>query len=325
MHRGPNGQGSEEPGTSSAPTQRSIKSMTTTVSRTRRPPAVPRHGHRPLDIKAAGHFQTEADGRPQRGRRPSTTRPRPSTTRPTAVYNEADGRLLQRGQPAAVYNKATGLRQQRGRGPAATRTARPRACCNQNTRPRAFHNQNSGPSAATASLATARAVHSPRAGKISEERATPDYAAPPQTVVVRKRHWRVSPRRQLQRHSRKQWGADQSQQSRRGSQQPPARQSPVREKLPPQSREASCLATDVTGPRATQVPPAKRSRRARMTQVHQLKVEDQQPTEVESNSHFHECLNRNHLTYVRESWTWHVDAMQFYGGTHDEQLGTYVG
>jgi len=62
-----------------------------------------------------------------------------------------------------------------------------------------------------------------------------------------------------------------------------------------------------------------------MTQVHQLKIEDQQPTEVESNSHFHECLNRNHLTYVRESWTWHVDAMQFYGGTHDEQLGTYVG
>jgi hypothetical protein len=36
MHRGPNGQGSEEPGTSSAPTQRSIKSMTTTVSRTTR-------------------------------------------------------------------------------------------------------------------------------------------------------------------------------------------------------------------------------------------------------------------------------------------------
>jgi hypothetical protein len=36
-------------------------------------------------------------------------------------------------------------------------------------------------------------------------------------------------------------------------------------------------------------------------------------------------LNRNHLTYVRESWTWHVDAMQFHGGTHDEQLGTYVG
>ena len=62
-----------------------------------------------------------------------------------------------------------------------------------------------------------------------------------------------------------------------------------------------------------------------MTQVHQLRVEDQQPTEVESNSHFHECLNRNHLTYVRESWTWHVDAMQFHGGTHDEQLGTYVG
>ena len=62
-----------------------------------------------------------------------------------------------------------------------------------------------------------------------------------------------------------------------------------------------------------------------MTQVHQLKVEDQQPTEVESNSHFHECLNRNHLNYVGESWTWHVDAMQFHGGTHDEQLGPYVG
>ena len=204
---------------------------------TSRPSAVGHQGRWPL---------------PDRGRGPSTTRPR-------AVYNEAEGRQQQgRESRSFDYNKATGLRQQRGRGPAATRTARPRACCNQNTRPRAFHKQNSGPSAATASLATARAVHSPRAGKISEERATPDYAAPPQTVVVRKRHWRVSPRRQLQRHSRRQWGADQSQQSRRGSQQPPARQSPVREELPPQSREASCLATDVTGPRATQVPPAKR-------------------------------------------------------------------
>jgi hypothetical protein len=145
--------------------------------------------------------------------------------------------------------------------------------------------------------------------KISEERATSDYAAPQQTAVVCKRHWRVSPRRQLQRHSRRRWGADQSQQSRRGSQQPPAKQSPVRQELPPQSREASCLATDVTGPRATRVPQPKGTRRVRMTQVHQLKVEDQQPTEVESNSHFHECLNRNHLTYVRESWTWHVDAI----------------
>jgi hypothetical protein len=55
-----------------------------------------------------------------------------------------------------------------------------------------------------------------------------------------------------------------------------------------------------------------------MTQVHQLKVEDQQPTKVELNFHFHECLDRNHVTCVGESWTWHVDAMQFHGGTHDE-------
>ena len=162
---------------------------------TSRPSAVGHQGRWPLPDRGRGPSTTrpravynEADGRLQRGRWPSTTtRPRPSTTRPTAVYNEADGRLLQRGQPAAVYNKATGLRQQRGRGPAATRTARPRACCNQNTRPRAFHNQNSGPSAATASLATERAVHSPRAGKISEERATPDYATPPQTIEACKR------------------------------------------------------------------------------------------------------------------------------------------
>jgi hypothetical protein len=46
--------------------------------------------------------------------------------------------------------------------------------------------------------------------KISEERATSDYPAPPQTVVVCKRHQRVSPRRQPQRHSQGQWRADQS-------------------------------------------------------------------------------------------------------------------
>ena len=119
----------------------------------------------------------EAEGRLQHGRGPSTTRPR-------AVYNKAAraGHMTTTTRPREPV-----IRLQRGRGPAATGTARPRACCNQNTRPRAFHKQNSGPSAATASLATARAVHSPRAGKISEERATPDYATPPQTIEACKR------------------------------------------------------------------------------------------------------------------------------------------
>jgi len=108
-------------------------------------------------------------------------------------------------------------------------------CCNSEPRNRKSRPQPEGGQdlgeACDAELRHSTANHGNiqalKVDKISEERATSDYAAPPQTVVVRKRHWRVSPRRQPQRHSRRRWGADQSQQSRRGSQQPPARQSSV--------------------------------------------------------------------------------------------------
>ena len=44
-----------------------------------------------------------------------------------------------------------------------------------------------GPSATTPSPATARTVRSLKVDKISEERATPDYATPPQTMEACKR------------------------------------------------------------------------------------------------------------------------------------------
>ena len=131
--------------------------------------------------------------------------------------------------------------------------------------------------------------------KISEERATSDYAAPPQTAVVCKRHQRVSPRRQLKQHSRRRWGADRVDE---------VRSSPLQGRVPfdkdcrRKHEKPIVSATDVTGPRATQVPQPQWTRKVRMTQVHQLKVEDQQPTKVESNFHLHECLDRNHVTYV---------------------------
>jgi hypothetical protein len=129
MHRGPNGQGSEEPGTSSAPTQRSIKSMTTTVSRTTRRSTRSTHSLWPSSQRAEC----------------CNSEPRNRKSRP---------------QPEG------------GQDPGG-------AC-------------DAGLRHSTANHGSLQAL---KVDKISEERATSDYAAPPQTAVVCKRHWRVSPLR----------------------------------------------------------------------------------------------------------------------------------
>ena len=217
---------------------------------TSRPSAVGHQGRWPL---------------PDRGRGPSTTRPRPSTTRPTAIYNEAEravfyneaNRPPSTTRPRAFDNsEAAGLLQleQRGRGPAATRT-QGRGPSTTRTAGRVLQQRASqlkGPSTARGRARSRRSVR---------RRTTPLHRKPLKHASDEGGQDLGGARNVRLRRSTANCGSMQappasvasaaaeaaftkemgSRPSRRGPQQPPTRQSPVRQGLPPQAREANCL------------------------------------------------------------------------------------